>query len=748
MSKFSSQEYITKFNNDGEVIVRRIMDSSETKIKLVGYGWIEKEKCVPPLAVGDQVIYNHTTMTITDVPESEDGFSVRAYSKVTAKDGEGNTRYFCYEDGTNLNYIQLVHGDDSDPMEIDENPRVNEMKAFLRKAKYSFTSSVIKKTVEEAYQAKAVLREKFRKSKYWVEELDAIVVPDFKFNTEPDYSVVNRLARNILGHQRSSDAADRIYQATNEIIPTHLYKNTVHLNDHYADIYETNIPGFKYHPGAKVTRFLRSVFDGVKMGEVYDAYEQDYAALSDAASPSEHKRTLVISLNIMDFMTMSNGNSWTSCHNVVERGCYHGGTLSYALDGVTAILYTLNPDVDTTQQIWEIPKINRQLFMLGDTFVIESRLYPASGNDGNPSVRDMSLKKVHSEFVQKFYSEVTGKHFRSLGVVHSIINNREISHGLHYRDYEYSRYKCTALESDDYTNEVLNIGAESYDLVTGNVNHNERLLTSTNEDDIEEYPLAYEDWDTGYLISDDDDVVNYNGYIYNRENMTWCEYEECYCPDDEVIYINDEYYTPEYVDEHFVRCDICDSWENIEDIIEFDGENYCRSCAEEELAVCDECGEYYRYDDGYDVDDERICHDCFESLTQECSCCGEVHFKSYFADGVTVCLDCQEVEDLVSSVELPETGVVQIDNINELKKFVRIARAKNIKWRNGAEANDAHEIDVLRRTLQNEHITGIAIVINESLTYIPLTETITVPERFGTVVRFDALSNATIERGA
>lgn len=740
---YLNEENITKYNlENGGFVIRRIREVTDDEVRLVEQGWVKKENCEVPLSVGDQIICHGHLATVTEVAPTYDGFSVKVYHNFVAENESGERIRYSYGYGTELNYdyVTKFNGE----VEVTANPRSGEMQAFLRSVNYAYSASVIDDIADKAFAAKAKLREKFQKSKYWNEDLQAIIVPDFTFKVDPDYEVVKKLAADLVSRSAWTETKDDLFYAIKDIIPGFIYKNGVYLNDMYANRIEKDVEGFKYHPGAKVTRFCRGILDGINVGNDYPDYEKKFALLSDAASPSEKRRTLVISLNLMDFLTMSNGNSWNSCHNIANRGCYHGGTLSYALDETTAILYTLNPDVDTSNRIWDIPKINRQLFMFGDTFVVESRLYPEPSDGVN--VAQMALRKVHHDFIQKFYSEIMGKNFIASNCPHSTIQSRVESKGLHYRDYEFERYRCGAMQSDDYEDEKIVIGAESPDIVTGDRNYDHETLTSSSGG-INENPLAFEAYDTGCLITDDEYVVEYNDLIYDREDCTWCEYEEIYVPEDEAVYIHGEYYSVDYADEHYTVCSKCGEYESNDEIIEFDGEYYCRECRDSYLSTCDECGEYCYSDDLVCVDDEYICPDCYESKTKTCPKCGETHFKSYFAEGVDLCPDCVDETEEGYTVKLPDTGVVLCRTFTEAKRVLRIAKASSIKWeRSGNDADNGHTVDVIKRTLQNPNITGIGIIITENgLRYAPTAENLDIPEGFGDIVKFEDLSRVTVE---
>lgn len=729
MVDYSYQSRITEFNG----AVRRIVNYSTTEFKLVEFGWVNKSECHSPVKVGDVVLFERRKHTVVSLPDDDDGLSVSANSSFRAVDIDGIERSICYANDTYLNFQKCRYIED-ESTGLTESPIYKEMTDFLREVDYDFTPEVVSKIVDDAYEAKSALREKFRASKFWNEELQALIVPDFSFKTKPDYNVVRDCIEEIFQNAERRYWNPNMYYTAKDALNC-VYKSQTYLNDDMARQAERYFPSFRFHPGMKLSKFFRALFESAGFNnDNCHNFESRYAMLSDACSPKEHERLLVLSLNIMDFLTMSDGNSWESCHSIRNRGCYHGGTLSYALDNVTAILYTLPADTDISAgRLWEHGKINRQLFMLGDNLVIESRLYP--------DCNKMDIRSAHHDFVSKLWSELTHKEWHLVpgddSEVITFICNHEETTGNHYPDYHYNQYNITALRTADLGNEKINIGALSPDIVKGTINTNHRTLGTKGSS--ESPDLYYEDVE-GDTISDIDYVVFYDGEVYHSDNCTWCDYEGRYVPDGEAVYCNENYYSPEYAEEHFVRCDHCGDYIEREDAIECDGDYYCESCADRVLSYCEHCGTYHH--ETTEVDDTYLCDDCFETQTKVCSRCGEHHLTSYFRDDI--CLDCMgEIQQVV----LPESGVVLIKNYKDFRKFAKAAKRAGYTWiSDGASMDNTAMYDVINRTYTCPAITALGFIIeNNKVSYAPKTAEVEIPERFGDVIRFEDLSRVTVE---
>jgi hypothetical protein len=131
-----------------------------------------------------------------------------------------------------------------------------------------------------------------------------------------------------------------------------------------------------------------------------------------------------ISVNPIDYITMSVGRSWTSCHAFGSG--YFGGTASYMLDNVSIITFVHDEEPN---DFVNTGKIYRNMFHYKNGILLQSRVYP-QGNDGCTDLYE-EFRKI----VQKEISDMLGvnnswsKHDNSRMLIDSI--------GSHYRDYAY-----------------------------------------------------------------------------------------------------------------------------------------------------------------------------------------------------------------------------------------------------------------------------------------------------------------------
>lgn len=162
---------------------------------------------------------------------------------------------------------------------------------------------------------------------------------------------------------------------------------------------------FKLRPNMKSSKAIGKICNVLKFNE-FENYNREYAKLCDALNPIKVIRHTCISLNPVDFLLMSNGNSWTSCHGINYgkrgEGCYSSGTMSYMLDPVSFIFYTVDASFNGTDIEFE-EKVQRQIFGYKDYVLLQSRLYPQkmdiNGRDVYKDIREV-VQKIISDCLE------------------------------------------------------------------------------------------------------------------------------------------------------------------------------------------------------------------------------------------------------------------------------------------------------------------------------------------------------------
>ena len=164
-------------------------------------------------------------------------------------------------------------------------------------------------------------------------------------------------------------------------------------------------------------------------GKTIYPYNKVFAEYADMVSNLKRKMQFIISLNPLDYLTMSNGVNWKSCHNIHD-GCHKAGTVSYMLDTTSIITFVVK---EINDDIHKIPKVYRQMYHYKDGLFVQSRLYP-QGNDGATNLYDQFRGYVIKEFSSLLGVKGEWTYERGCDKCSAHIT----SEGKHYRDYIYN----------------------------------------------------------------------------------------------------------------------------------------------------------------------------------------------------------------------------------------------------------------------------------------------------------------------
>lgn len=164
-------------------------------------------------------------------------------------------------------------------------------------------------------------------------------------------------------------------------------------------------------------------------------YNKMFARYADMVSGLKRRVCFYISLNPLDYLTMSFGNSWSSCHTIDKRnergmqngyqGMHAGGVMSYMLDNTSIITYVHNHATEDHEE----GKIYRNMFHFNKGTLVQGRVYP-QGNDGATDLYKEFRLIVQGEFAKLLELENNDW----------IRRNRDCSantssYGVHYCDY-------------------------------------------------------------------------------------------------------------------------------------------------------------------------------------------------------------------------------------------------------------------------------------------------------------------------
>lgn len=236
-------------------------------------------------------------------------------------------------------------------------------------------------------------------------------------------------------------------------------------NEKIAQKFNCYFPELKATKGQKISRIVNKLCKQLGFDKDKD-YNREFAKFSDAINPLTIKRHTVLSCHPVDYLTMSFGNSWSSCHTIDKnnkrdmpnsyQGRYSAGTLSYMLDETSAVFYTVDAKYDGDKLELE-PKINRCMFHIGEYKVVQGRVYPQD-NDGENGIYT-EIRNIVQKIIADCWEKPNVWVLKKGTSACARITNTK---GVHYRDYlSYDSCNVSYLKLDEFgtvNNESITIG--------------------------------------------------------------------------------------------------------------------------------------------------------------------------------------------------------------------------------------------------------------------------------------------------
>lgn len=425
------------------------------------------------------------------------------------------------------------------------------------------------------------------------------------------------------GRKYTEESENKFHKAR-EIIEVLNHECTEqYISQEIADKLNAIDSELRVHRGHKTTKIVGKFCRMYGIDKAED-YGREYAKYCDAMNPLGIKRHTILSVNPIDYLTMSFGNTWSSCHtidkeNIRQRGgrsyqgCYSSGTMSYMLDEVSTVFYTVKEDYDGADFELE-DKISRNMFHFGEEKLIQGRIYPFDQTDDNHSCGN-EIYKPYREIVQKIFAECLEVpnlwyNKKGTGECDSVSYHR----GTHYRDTSHygncnvSYLRKTPTDTD-FNIASICIGTSPICITCGERHDNSENISCCDSGVTCQHCgefISQRDIDNGYARYTED------GWCCDSSDCAvWCEYHDRYEVRDE---------DHEYVNECGWICG--------------DGINYSGM-----VERCKECGELFLTDNGmYDAYQDFYCDRCAEnelvyvesdseyypaSEVEHCASCGE-----------------------------------------------------------------------------------------------------------------------------
>lgn len=503
---------------------------------------------------------------------------------------------------------------------------------------------------------KAPLIELLRKHPNWKEEACAVVI-DASIPKPIDQDIASKYFNLCMTY------ASATLEKYAWISPAFFMKNKITEDDELCIKQAVMRTGYDYmiqafdhvKAGMKTSRFVRGAF--AKLGINVDSKEflEVFAPYADCISAVKNEmQHVIISANPADFLTMSYGTNWASCHILNPSvactfegdsysGCYKAGCLSYMNDGASIIVYALEELPEDLSALPMQRKLVRNMFHvnLKTSAIMQSRFYPYGKND----YRFDAFRSL----VQSVFAICMG-----------VPNHWKLSHGRNDEDFRTSSY---SLHYPDYhySDNGINTSVPSCVDETINASNmafigNQAYCLSCGEDIVDEAECIFCD------RCDDSRGVRCAccGERVDEIELYYCEdtgdyrCAECswYCEDCDRNFSNNSDY--EYLNGvricmgclecgDYVQCDDCGEWMHVDDAYYTeDGEHCFCEYHYNRLPKCDICGNTYISDDLNDTEDGKVCDDCLSGFAP-CKHCGALRFEDNMVmadDGEMVCLSC------------------------------------------------------------------------------------------------------------
>lgn len=458
---------------------------------------------------------------------------------------------------------------------------VASLESLLQKYNYKYTVEALNKVIDEWDRQKGWLIEAFKKHPGYVEGQFMIVVDD-EYRREVDvngcrkftqwwasypYYDTDLVKEEVRCHSRSSNISDEQYE-----ILRFLHHHTERcISVENVTVFKRAFPDVSIHAGEKMTRVVNKLFNYLGYNK-HEDYNKEFAKYSDAMTPKTIKRRIVLSVNPLDYLTMSFGNSWSSCHTIDKenirdmphgyQGRYSSGTISYMLDPSSMVMYTVDQKYDGNEY-WDQPKINRQMFHYGEEKLVQGRLYPQD-NDNSQSEYVEYARAIRGIISTIF--DIKGEWSSERGGYAA--SKYILSKGTHYRDYA-NFSNCTLhMPVGCENNNKFTVGHDPICVRCGEMHGDEETI------DCCIYSRCKH---CGQRIYDGDEVYHVDGETYCRRCVTYCN---C-CGE---YFVGNGHYThsgrvcTNCFNEHYAKCEECGAYVRKGLLEERDGKHICRRC--------------------------------------------------------------------------------------------------------------------------------------------------------------------------
>lgn len=479
------------------------------------------------------------------------------------------------------------------------------------------------------HHKKEALRAMFRKHPGWDESEQAFFTK-IKYSRVADKNAAETALYRICNHLWSTKRWDATDEECDAISFLDCFKrrfaaeSTVSKNNIGEDRVIEKITKYfgakiaaSVKPGARHTRILRKLIDVCAKSCDCDKtlIEKEFAKYADAITPRTIEKTAVFSLNFCDFLLMSNGNSWASCHYINTHGLFHEngdshyrgmhrrGTLSYAEDDCSFIFYTIPSKLE--KENFLTPKIDRMCCQYKSGYLITGKLYPNNDNELRTLVRHFVQDTIASLIQIPSQWRVTYDTNKIVGEVETADDSG------HYPDYAYDGQHPARsvlkplIAQEDIPLPVMTIGAPGLCVCCGK-------------------PLNDFGTDGETLACRMHKEKTFSCASCGREITLPKDFD----PDYDDSFTSEEGKTFHWVDEEWLcedccfYCDYHGEWEAGVGTTVANGDVVCNRALRKEYFLCSSCHEYHHISEESAL--SKVCNDCYAEHYHVCEHCGRI----------------------------------------------------------------------------------------------------------------------------
>ena len=225
----------------------------------------------------------------------------------------------------------------------------------------------------------------------------------------------------------------------------------------------------KFIAGQKTSKAVNRILN---MSRNYLQYYNDlFTRFGNSINPYETDAYFVVSINFLDYLRMSDGVSWSSCHTTdyhntrqmphSYQGAFVQGALSYANDNTSIVAYVIEAKGADTKHPDRTPKIHRCMFHAFDDFsqFIQGRVYP-NGREDN------SCTDIYNFYYDNFMKIMGLNKDEYTCIGRSDENASVTTCGANYRDY-YEYPDPRLFVANGKQNKKMYIGYAAYSCADG-----------------------------------------------------------------------------------------------------------------------------------------------------------------------------------------------------------------------------------------------------------------------------------------